>query len=381
MRIFGITFFVVFLTACGSVSFKQLALYDEYQQPEEARAEKIIFQDAEGKMWNSMFTCGQFEITKESAYSGNASIKISWDKSKGCEWVGFGNSFSDWNAADMSKDRLTKALTFYVRTQSGTAKSIPMVAAMEDFGGGGSYLLVDAKKYLYGLEIDTTWTQMIVPLRDFPVNEDEVDIFSIKQMQFQLEGAGSFFLDEIKLIDFSKEDFDKMRAEVEVMKPKGEFNQIVYKPGKLAEDAWGVGKKPCHVLEERADAQSNKYIYWDFKTENCSWAKWGINWNNWYQVNLRGITNDVQLELKWKSNNNAQFKIFLEDFNGKSVELFATNPKEKTNNEWQTVSIPLKDKEALRNNLQLDQIKQLLFEGVNSGEVLITDIKIIPPWQ
>jgi hypothetical protein len=168
---------------------------------------------------------------------------------------------------------------------------------------------------------------------------------------------------------------------VEAMKPKGEFIHTVYQPGKLAEDAWGVGKKPCHVLEERADAHSGKYIYWNFKTENCTWAKWGINWNSWYQVNLRGVTNDVQLEFKLKTDNNAQFKILLEDFNGKSVELYSTNPKEKTNNEWQTLSIPLKDKEAVRSNLQLDQIKQLLFEGISSGEVQITDIKITPLWQ
>jgi hypothetical protein len=382
LRKIGYILIFFIITACGSVSFKRLSLYDEYEKPlEKALVEQIIFQDAAGTMWNSLFNCGQFEVTKEAAYSGNSSIKLSWDKSKGCTWIGFGNSFSNWTASDMSKERFSKALSFYVRTQSGSARSIPIVAAMEDFGGGGSYHFIDARKYLYGLEIDTSWKQIIVPLWDFPVNEEEVDIYSIKQIQFQLEGAGSFFLDEIKLIDFSKEKYDKMRTEVEAMKPKGNFNQIIYKPGKLEEDAWAVGKKPCHVLEEKKDAQLNDYIYWNFSTENCNWAKWGINWNNWYQINLRGVTNDAQLEFKFKSDNKAVFRILLEDFNGKSVELFSNKTLLKENVEWQNISIPLKDKESIKKDLQLDQIKQLLFEGISSGEVLITDIKITQIWQ
>jgi hypothetical protein len=370
------------ISACGSVSFNQLSLYDEFEKKEKKLSvEPIIFEDAVGTMWNSMFDCGQFEISKEYAYSGNASIKLSWDKSKGCQWIGFGSSFSNWTAADMSQDRFKKALSFYVRTPTGTAKSLPIVAALEDFGGGGSYHLIDAKKYLYGLEIDTNWKQIIVPLWDFPVNEEEVDIYSIKQMQFQLEGAGSFFLDEIKLIDFSKEKYQKMRAEVEAMKPKGDFNQIIYKPGKLEEDAWAVGKNACHTLVEKKDAQLNEYIFWNFSTENCNWAKWGINWNNWYQINFRGITDDAQLEFKLKTDNKAKFRILLEDFNGKSVVVFSNKTSIKENVEWQNISIPLKDKEAIKKDLQLDQIKQLLFEGISSGEVLIKDIKITKTWQ
>jgi hypothetical protein len=382
LRILSYILLSFVLTACGSVSFKQLSLYDEYEKPNErAQVEQTIFQDAQGQMWNSLFDCGKFEITKDDASAGNASIKLSWDKSKGCEWIGFGNSFSNGAAADMSKERLKKALSFYVRTQTGTAKSIPIVAAMEDFGGGGSYLFVDARKYLYGLEIDTIWKQMIVPLWDFPANEDEVDIYSIKQMVFQLEGAGSFFLDEIKLIDFTKEAFEKIRAEVEDMRPKGDFNQIVYTPGRLQEDAWGFGNKPCQVLEERIDAQQNEHIYWNFATDNCNWAKWGINWNNWYQINLRGLKEDVQLEFQVKTSINTKFKILLEDFNGQTVEVYSNESVAKVNGEWQNISIPLKAKIGLKSKLQLDQIKQLLFEGLSSGEVMVKDIKITQLWQ
>ena len=49
-------------------------------------------------------------------------------------------------------------------------------------------------------------TQIIVPLWHFPIGDevenDDVDLSSIKQLKFQLEGSGDFYIDEIELIDF-----------------------------------------------------------------------------------------------------------------------------------------------------------------------------------
>jgi hypothetical protein len=386
LRIFFFIVLLIFVEGCSTVSFQKLPLYSEqtenkFEEQETEKVEPIIFQDGIGTMWNSLFECGDFEVTKQVAYSGNASIKISWDKGKGCQWIGFGNSFSNWAATDMSKERHKKALSFFVRTQSNTARSIPIVAAMEDFGGGGSYHFIDAKKYLYGLEMDTTWKQIIVPLWDFPVNEDEVDIYSIKQMQFQLEGAGSFYLDEIKLIDYTKEDYAKMRAEVELMKPKGNINQIVYREGELKEDAWATGETFCQTLEEKTDIDNNTYIYWKFNAENCEWAKWGINWNDWYQINFRGIENDAKIQFKIKASVETRFKIVLEDFAGNSTQLYSSFSISENQSGWQTIDIALKDFNIEGTGFKLDQVKQLLFVGLSSGEVYLDDIKIMDAWK
>jgi hypothetical protein len=386
LRIFFFIVLLIFVEGCSTVSFQKLPLYSEltenkFEEQETEKVEPIIFQDGIGTMWNSLFECGDFEVTKQVAYSGNASIKISWDKGKGCQWIGFGNSFSNWAATDMSKERHKKALSFFVRTQSNTARSIPIVAAMEDFGGGGSYHFIDAKKYLYGLEMDTTWKQIIVPLWDFPVNEDEVDIYSIKQMQFQLEGAGSFYLDEIKLIDYTKEDYAKMRAEVELMKPKGNINQIVYREGELKKDAWATGETFCQTLEEKTDIDNNTYIYWKFNAENCEWAKWGINWNDWYQINFRGIENDAKIQFKIKASVETRFKIVLEDFAGNSTQLYSSFSISENQSGWQTIDIALKDFNIEGTGFKLDQVKQLLFVGLSSGEVYLDDIKIMDAWK
>jgi len=372
-KLIYIAAFLGFNSACDVVQFQQQQLYTGYDQlPQEELAEAVIFSDGKGTMWNSLFDCGDFKVSKEAAYEGNSSIKISWDKSKGCEWIGFGNSFSNWTAVDLSQARFKKALTFYVRSQEKTVGALPIVAAMEDFGGGGSYHFIDTKKYLHGLFIDTSWRQVIVPLWDFPVREEEFDVHAVKQMQFQLEGGGSFYLDEIKIIDYSPEEFKKFRAEVEAMKPKGKPNQVVYNPETFDFDAWGHGQSKCQTLN-----QKGKNIHWAYQANNCDWAKWGINWNGWYQSNFRGITDKSVFEIELKSTPSSQFKITLEDFNNKKIVLVDYNKSKDASGDWRKIRVQLNSADFDKSGMQLDQIKQLLFEGNAEGEVEIKSIKFI----
>jgi hypothetical protein len=367
---------MLILGACELVQFQKQKLYDRYDKPTaEQRAESVIFSDAQGSLWHSLFYCGDFKITNEAAYSGKSSIKISWDKSKGCEWIGFGNSFSNWTAVDMSEERMRKALTFYVRSQNKTSGALPIVASLEDFSGGGSYHYIDTKKYLYGLEIDTTWKLVVVPLWDFPIIEDEVDIRAIKQMKFQLEGGGSFYLDEIRLIDYTPAQFKKFRAEVEAMKPKGNPNQVVYNAAEFEFSTWNTGKSACQTVK-LIEESGFKFISWEYNAESCNWAKWGINWNGWYQINFRGILDVAVLELKYKTQPNSQFHLFIEDFRGKSHLIFREYGKSIGSEEWKVIRLPLNKMDLLNNGFALDQIKQLLFEGKGKGKVQIEHIKI-----
>ena len=382
------SFIFIFLLiglSCG-VQFQQTALYDEYAVPEKSeKITPVIYEDGEGTMWNSLFECGTFELVKDVYYAGNSSIKISWDKGKGCEWIGFGNSFSNWAPTNVGEYRNEKALSFYVRTQEKIAGGIPIVLGLEDFSGGGSYLFTDTKKYLYGLQIDTTWTQMIVPMWHFPIGSetenDDIDIAAVKQLKFQLEGAGSFYLDEIKLIDFNQEQYDKMLADVEAMKPKGNINQIVYREGEFNFDAYATGEKTCHILNEVTDSTGNTFISWDFNVEDCNWAKWGINWNEWYPINFRGIVDDAMIQFSLKTSSTADFNIVLKDFKGHSSVLFSSFSGGSIESEWTTIKIPLKDFNLKEKDFVLDQIREIGFEGKTSGQVFIDDIKIVDAWK
>jgi len=356
------------------VQFQQQQLYDHYESPTvEQVPEAVIFSDAQGSLWHSLFTCGDFKITNETAYSGKNSIKLSWDKSKGCEWLGFGNSFSNWSAVDLSEERNKKALTFFVRTQEKSSGAVTIVANLEDFGGGGSYLYLDTKKYLDGLNLDTNWKQMIVPLWDFPLIEEEFDIRAIKQVKFQLEGGGSFYLDEIRLIDYSPQQYQEFRKRIETLKPKGEPKQLIFKPEEFEFSVWNAGKTACQDLN--LVTQNNKKILsWDYNAEKCSWAQWGINWNGWYQVNFRGITEISQLEFSYRTNGN--FKIYLEDFRGNSKEIFQAASLINSETEWLDVRLPLSKMELEKSGFALDQIKQLRFEGIGTGHTEIQEIKL-----
>ena len=369
------------MTSC-QMKLQQVELYDEYKDPkEQEKIKPVVYSDAEGTMWNSLFNCGEFEISKESYYRGKASIKISWDKNLGCEWIGFGNSFNNWQPVNLQKYINTKALSFFVRTHNGNVNAIPIVASLEDFSGGGSYLFIDTKKYLKGLSIDTTWKQVIVPLWDFPIGDevenDDIDISSIKQLKFQLEGAGKFYIDEISLIEYSKNQYQIMQSEIENMKPKGAKQQQIYQEGKLFEAGWGTGEKICHSLQEKTDSTGNTYIEWEYKTHNCNWAQWGINWNNWYQINFRGIIEHSALEFKLKMNSNTNFHISLEDFRGHKSSKHITAENKTSLSDWKTVRIPLKNFNLKENNFVLDQIKQITFKGKKPGKVFLDDIKIV----
>lgn len=374
-----ISLILLLLTNCKLVEFKEIALYDAYEEPpKKERVDQVIFQDAEGTMWNSLFECGEFAVTTEDAFSGKTSIKLSWNKS-GCEWIGFGNSFNNWNATDMSQMRFSKALSLYIRTQEKEAAGAPIVACLEDFEGGGSYHFIGSSNYLKGLKIDTNWTQVIVPLWHFPVNEEEVNIFSIKQMQFQLEGSGSFFLDDIKLIDFNEESYQKMLEEVEDMRPDGELNQDIYPNGRnnFDFDSWGQKNNACQTLKEFENNEGNVTIEWSYDNSECNWTKWGINWNEWYPINFRGVENNSRLSIQLSYSPLSEFKIVLMDFKGHSVDVFnITSEETEKGIVNKSLEIPLKDLELKRKGFVLDQIRELQFQGISPGKVTISSIKI-----
>lgn len=364
------------LQGCGAVHFKEMPLYNRYEQTADLEKEAyVVFDEESGTLWSSLGDCGEFNVFKGKAAVGNSFISLAWNKGKDCEWLGFGNSFSNWNAVDMSEERNSLALSFFVRSTQETVNAIPIVACLEDFGGGGSYLFLDSKKYLLGLQIDTIWRRMIVPLWDFPVREEEVDIQAIKQMKFQLEGSGAFQLDEIKLVPFSREEYAESRRWVASTKRKGEPEQEIYKEGFLDEYAWGQHAPGSQVLAERTGPSGERFIHWDIIEPGTGWAKWGINWNGWYQVNLSGLGPDARLKFKVKAEDSVAFRIELYDFQGHVLPLgsFSKGPGDQG---WTEVEISLSELGATNHGLVLDQIKELQFQGLAKGKVLLDDIRI-----
>ena len=204
----------------------------------------------------------------------------------------------------------THAISFKVMAVDYDQKSVPFVVGMEDYSGGSSYYFSHLN--LFGDDLivsNQKWTTFYMPFTFYDFSVQGVDPSGIKQMIIQLEGSGKLFLDDIKVVPFSKDQYAAMLENVELLKPKGNPNQNIF-PGNFEDMAWGTGQTNCQKL-----MSENEVINWQWN--NCSeWKKWGINWNNWYAFSLRGIVEKTNLQLS-VSKNHSVFDISLEDFKGK----------------------------------------------------------------
>ena len=196
-----------------------------------------------------------------------------------------------------------------------------------------------------------------------------VDVYGIKQMIIQLEGSGKVFLDDIKLISFTNDQYISLRNDVELLKPIANPNQDIF-PGEFDNMAWGLGQTNCQNLQV-----NNNVIKWQWN--NCTeWKKWGINWTDWYAFNLRGVVDKSILSIN-VSKEHDLFFVAIEDFKGKRKSLPIENYSASiVNDSIVSYQIPLYDFQLIENNFTLDQMKQLEFTGKDSGVLSIYEIKL-----
>ena len=355
------TFFV------GCVPFQPISLYDVYPEKGDNVKKRIFFDESKGELWTNLKTCGTLEIENQE---GNNVIALDWNKVD-CDWVGFGNSWSNFMADDISEIIETHAISFKVKAVSSDQKSVPFVIGLEDYSGGSSYYFSHLNLFADNLVVSNQqWTTFYMPFTFYDFSVQGVDPFGIKQMIFQLEGSGKLLLDDIQVVPFSKEQYASMLKNVELMKPNGNPNQNIF-PGDFEEMAWGTGQTNCQKLISK-----NEVIDWQWN--NCSqWKKWGINWNNWYAFNLRGIANNTSLQLSL-SKEHADFDISIEDFYGKRHTISVSDYLgSNLNDSIVKYTIPLSDFKLIEKEFTLDRMKQFEFFGNESGYASIYEIKLI----
>ncbi|MEJ6734655.1 MAG: hypothetical protein QNK68_05195 [Flavobacteriales bacterium] len=351
----------------GCVPFQPISLYDVYPDKDDKAKQRVFFDDSRGELWSNLKTCGTLEIEN---LEGNNVVSLDWNKTD-CDWVGFGNSWSNFMADDISGIIETHAISFKVMAVDSDQKSVPFVVGMEDYSGGSSYYFSHLN--LFGDDLivsNQKWTTFYMPFTFYDFSVQGVDPFGIKQMIIQLEGSGKLYLDDIKVVPFSKDQYAAMLENVELLNPKGNPNQNIF-PGNFEDMAWGTGQTNCQKL-----MSENEVINWQWN--NCSeWKKWGINWNNWYAFSLRGIVEKTNLQLS-VSKNHSVFDISLEDFKGKRETISVADYQAKDRNDSiVTYTIPLSEFKLIEKDFALDQMKQFEFFGQESGFASIYEIKLI----
>jgi len=351
----------------GCIPFQPIALYDVYPDEGDKVKSRIFFEETKGSLWSNFKSCGTFEIKN---LQGNNVISLDWNK-EGCDWVGFGNSWSNFMADDISEIIETHAITFKVKAVESNQKSVPFVVGLEDYSGGSSYFFSHLNLFGDDLVVSNKkWTNFYMPFSFYDFSMQGVDPYGIKQMIIQLEGSGKLYLDDIKVVPFSKEEYTLMLENVENLKPKGNPNQIIF-PGNFEEMAWGTGQTNCQKL-----VAQEQVIRWQWN-DCLEWKKWGINWNNWYAFNLRGIADKTNLYLS-VSEDHSNFDISLEDFKSKRHTVsIADYNSSSSNDSLVNYSIPLSDFKLKEKEFALDQMKQFEFFGKENGFASIYEIKLI----
>jgi hypothetical protein len=141
-------------------------------------------------------------------------LHIKWNKDQdGCNWVGMGYGWDMWTGKDLAAVLDTLALQLLVRSTSTPFTNIPWAFGFEDYAGNQAWLGYN-KSFLCANEIGTTWTKVEIPLALFPFEENDFDLFNVKQLIIQLFSEGNIEINTIKLVPQSK----KLKEEL-IVKP------------------------------------------------------------------------------------------------------------------------------------------------------------------
>lgn len=192
--------------AAGCAEIKQMGLYDQESTTitpniKGYEALSIYNDQMSGDLWFTQSpSCVMVRSASDSSKSGNGNLSIEWNKQAGdCPWLGMGIGWNNWTGKDFSQIINDAALSFWVRTKGGVYKGLPWAVGFEDFSGGQAWTGLTSN-LVQGGAITEEWTQMIVPLSNFPFEAYDVDVTAIKQIIFQFESNGKVFMDEVSII-------------------------------------------------------------------------------------------------------------------------------------------------------------------------------------
>jgi hypothetical protein len=134
------------------------------------------------------------------AIQKNQFIEINWNKDQDqCDWVGLGFGWENWLGKDLSMINEIASLELVVRSVKGSTTNLPLAFGLEDYSGNQCWLGYQ-KQFLQDNEIDTTWTKVVIPLKQFPSVENDFSFNNVKQFIVQFFASGELQIQSIQLI-------------------------------------------------------------------------------------------------------------------------------------------------------------------------------------
>jgi len=378
------------LTNC--VEFKTIALYDGIEpepnlpKPQTINqvVEPVIFYDDDSDMWGLEETvCKDASLTYDQVYSGNTAVKMSWDRSaEGCEFAGIGIGWDGYAGKDLSRLMDHAAIQFYVRAQEGKMYGLPIVLTLEDYSGGMGFAYT-ANKWFERTSIDTSWQKVVVPLSNFDLETENLDVTNIKQLQLELQQSGSIYLDDIKLVYFTPKKVDPWMEEEELPDPLAVPVQL-FDDSFINDNGWGLVEDDCQEVKitTAEHFSDNKSIIAKWQnTEDCKIAAFGVSWNKWKPVDASKKLKELKFQFQVKNagepSDKLNISIGMEDYDRRKALVQLTSDYVEGgiyNQEWRTVTVPFKD---LPKDFDYKRIKTMVFMLSESGEIYIDDIRLI----
>jgi hypothetical protein len=296
----------------------------------------------------------------------------------------FGIGWDGWAGKDLSGIMDFCAIEFYVRTQEGRSFGLPIVLTLEDYSGGMGFAYT-GNKYFERVAIDTVWQKVEVPLADFDLETENLDVTNIKQLQLELQQSGSIYIDDIRLVFHEPQEVEPWLVEEELPDPLG-TPITIFDDMFINGNGWGMMDFNCQKVsltrEEAYSGDRAIHAKWD-ATGDCGLyrAGFGATWNKWHPVDFGGNMENYAFEFyifnKGESRDKLPIFIAMEDYDRVITQVQVSSEyseKDLFDATWVRVTVPVSD---FPTNFDFTRVKTMGFEMEGKGEVLIDQIKLI----
>lgn len=125
-------------------------------------------------------------------------------------------------------------------------------------------------------------------------------------------------------------------------------------------------------------------VSWDRSAEGCEWAGFGFGWDAWSGKDLSEILPYAGVEMYVRSAEGRMYGLpivlTLEDYSGGMGFAYTANQyfeRPFIDEEWQRIVVPLSDFDLEEEHLDPTNVKQLMFELQQSGDILIDEVALV----
>lgn len=392
-----LTFLLLLGLMAGCVQFKPAKLYDRMEiTPPPAKTkslssvvEPVIFQDDDTNVWGlEKNSCQEGRLTQEITHSGTQAIFISWNReAKGCAFSGIGFGWDDYFGKDLSEIVEYAGIEFYVRSAKGKMFGLPIVLELEDYSGGMGFAYT-GNKYFERYYIDEAWQKVVVPLRSFDIETENLDFSNIKQLQLEFQQSGSIYLDDIRLV-FVEAEPETVWLEEAVQPASPALPVVLFGDTFINNHGWGLIEGPCRKMgiedTDYTEGQKSIHIQWEITSPDCRNVAFGLNWNQWHPIDLTpemaGASLVFDLKNPGQTVDHLTVSVVFEDYSGVSNQVQLKGDYVQGgvfDHEWRQVTIPLSD---FRGSADLSNLKQLFFRFEGKGDLFMDRIQLVksPP--